>query len=365
MPPVSATEALDRIRKATRDANPALVSTVLGATVTGLNIDPWLAAIIIGALMVDEPSDDPDEDRRRSLAEWKPRIKAKLEEWRETAAEQRAIDEIAPPPVSTAITTAPVVEGEYIPPPVQPRQPVTPRTLPTLPPSVETPPGAPPPPALPSGQGVSGTLIPAPPEGMPERLREAWIQARTRAGEYARGLGSVIEEWPNKVQAEVWAGEQIVTEVDAETRREKRADIRELTAEAVQKRWTPEKLASELGHATQEWSRNWNRIARTELQAAHNEGVAIESLRAYGDEARVARIPESNACADCKRLFLDDEGQPIIWNTVDLLENGTNIGRKRAEWLPTLYPIHSNCRCGAMQIPPGMTLNDKGWLVAE
>jgi hypothetical protein len=107
---------------------------------------------------------------------------------------------------------------------------------------------------------------------MPEPLREAWIQAKVRAGEYARGLGSVIRQWPNDVEREVWAGESIVTEVDAETRRAKRQAIRDLTATAVAQRWTPEKMASELGHKTR--ARRMEEEPKREASA--DDGSAVD-----------------------------------------------------------------------------------------
>jgi hypothetical protein len=376
--PADFATALARVKSAAADADRALVPGLAALTIPGLKIDPWLAAIIIGALMADDPSPNPEDDRRRSLADWTPRIKAKLDEWRKDAkseppppigATPKAGEVTAAGTVSTAITPLGTLPTTALPPP--PPSAVPTYTAPQLPgvidPEVITSrlPTKPAPPAPPVDAHVTGTLIPAPPPGMPEPLREAWIQAKVRAGEYARGLGSVIRQWPNDVEREVWAGESIVTEVDVETRRAKRQAIRDLTAEAVEKRWTPEKLASELGHKTQEWSRNWNRIAATELQNAHNEGVAITALRNDGTEARVARIPESNACADCKRLFLDGEGKPIIWPLTELLANGTNVGKPRADWLPVLTAAHPRCRCSVLAVPPGMTLNRKGWLVPE
>lgn len=373
-------ESLARVKAAAADADKAIVRDVAAVTVPGFfGLDPWLLAIIIGAIIADDPSPNPETDRRRPLKEWKPKVKAKLDEWRQTATEAPAPEATAP----TGIVPLPTLTPQVIPAsqteevataPLS----VTPKTTAIEPigvtparvatqrpePPVQLPP-PPPPPALPPAVGSTGTLIPAPPPGMPEPLREAWIQAKVRAGEYARGLGSVIRQWPNDVEREVWAGEDIVTEVDAETRRKKRQAIRDLTAQAVAERWTPEKLASELGHKTQEWSRDWNRIAATELQNAHNEGVAISALRNDGPEARVARIPESNACADCKRLFLDEDGKPRIFTVVELAANGTNVGKPRSEWLPTLTAAHPRCRCGCYAVPNGMTLNDKGRLVAE
>lgn len=322
-------EALARIRAIVAGVEPSLLSAIFGV-VPGLGIDAFLASLIIGALMVDEPSADPDEDRRRPLEEWKPRIRAKLGEWREAEVSAGAATVALPLPVSTP-------------------------DAPALPPS--------PAPTPPAPAGTSGALIPLPPPGLPEPLREAWIQARTRAGDYARGLGDVIRQWPEDVQREDWAGEDIATEVDADARRAKREIIRTATAEAVEKRWTPERLASEFGHKTQEWSRNWMRIARTELQQAHNEGVGIMALRADGEAARVARIPEAGACPKCLELFTED-GLPRIFSVVELLDNGTNVGKRAVEWVATLGPLHPNCRCSVQYIPEGMTLDARGWLVA-
>lgn len=378
-------ESLAKVKAAAADADTSIVRDVAAMTVPGFyGLDPWLLAIIIGAIIADDPSPNPETDRRRPLEAWKPKVKAKLDEWRETAANEPAPPVAGPAvpaePESTAIAPLSTLTPRTIPAPVAEEVavaplPVLPRTTSITPigvtvarPVAEQPielPPPPPPPVLPPSTGTTGTLIPAPPPGMPEPLREAWIQAKVRAGEYARGLGSVIRQWPNDVEREAWQGEAIVTEVDAETRRAKRAAIRDLTAQAVTERWTPEKLASELGHKTQEWSRNWTRIARTELQAAHNEGVAITALRADGDGARVARIPESNACADCKRLFLDEDGKPRIFTVAELAANGTNVGKPRSEWVASLWPIHPNCLCSVQHIPEGMTLNDKGRLVAE
>lgn len=218
--------------------------------------------------------------------------------------------------------------------------PVTPARLPEPRQTPDGPKVLPPTPAPPPAPG--GALIPLPPPGLPEPLREAWIQARTRAGDYCRGLGDVIRQWPNDVEREAWSGENIAEEVNAELRRQKRDIIKVATAEAVAKVWTPERLASELGHKTGEWSRNWLRVARTELQGANNEGVAIEAMRAFGSEARVARVPEAGACEDCIRLFTKD-GRPIVFPVTELLANGTNVGRKKADWRAGLWPAHPQC----------------------
>ena len=75
-------ESLARVKAAAADADKAIVRDVASVTVPGFfGLDPWLLAIIIGAIIADDPSPNPETDRRRPLKEWKPKVKAKLDEW--------------------------------------------------------------------------------------------------------------------------------------------------------------------------------------------------------------------------------------------------------------------------------------------
>lgn len=360
---------LDRLRKLTADTDTALVAAVLATQVPGLGIDPWLAAIIIGALMAED--EHPEESRRLTLDEWKPRIRAKLREWKRAAEAAPVVTEA--PSVSTPVQATqlpfPALPGPTVGAPVEAATPTATSSVivpagpvDALPVDLPAPPA---PPVVPGAPAASGLPIPAPPPGLPEPLREAWIQARVRAGEYARGLGSVIRRFPEDVAREGWEGEQLTAPVDERLRESKLRAIREATSEAVAKRWTPERLASELGHKTGEWSRNWLRVARTELQAAHDEGVAITGLRNYGTDARCAKVPESSACADCKRLYLEPDGSPKVFGLVEILENGTNVGKPREEWAATCWPAHPACVCALIIVPPGMTVTKHGALRPE
>ncbi len=86
-------------------------------------------------------------------------------------------------------------------------------------------------------------------------------------------------------------------------------------------------------------------IISTEIQALFNESGIMAAVASNGREARVIRLPESGACKHCKRLFLDGEGQPKVFSVSEILSYGTNAGRKPVDWLPTLWPVHPNCRC--------------------
>lgn len=355
-----------RVRATNLRAETALASL----KVPGTKIDPWLFALAMGAILARLSRTAPnkvDDWQEAPLSRWVPAVNAQLAEWRQssTPAPGAPIKAQGAPTVLDAEHVASVafpqlaapVEARELPPLAKPEAPgpggVTqhvPQGGDATPPSI--------------GDSSPLAIIPSPPPGMPERLREAWIEARTRAGQYCRGLGNIAESEASQVVQEIWNGEDIAHEVDPEKRAKRMRQIRELTAEAIARGKTPQWLASELGHVTGEWSRDWLRIARTELQSANNEGVAIEAFRADGVEARVARVPEPGACPDCLRLFMDGS-KPRIFTVEELVANGTNVGKKRAAWVAVLGPVHPNCLCVVQYIPPGLEYNDRWELVKE
>ena len=184
--------------------------------------------------------------------------------------------------------------------------------------------------------------------------------ATTRAGEYARHLGVLGSDEVEHIVLEEWDGEEIVTEVDAERRAEAREIIQEAVGEALTHN-DPRRLASDLANRTENWTHNWDRIARTELQSAYNDGRVLNAIEAYGEKTQIARFPETNACDYCIEHFAPS-GIPVVFPVADLLSNGTNIGRKRSSWLPTLYPMHPNCRCDTIVVPPGFQVRADGGL---
>lgn len=125
--------------------------------------------------------------------------------------------------------------------------------------------------------------------------------------------------------------------------------VREKAITAVKYRQSATKLASELGHATEDWERDWLRIAYYLLHEAYNTGRAQNILKEEGEDAEVYFDVLEGACKHCRELYLtdpeDEHSQPKIFKLKEIIENGSNIGRKSAEWLPTIGPIHPYCRC--------------------
>jgi hypothetical protein len=142
-------------------------------------------------------------------------------------------------------------------------------------------------------------------------------------------------------------------EADAELRRKYMGLIREALEENVERRDTWRKLASDLGHKTGDWARDFGRIAATEKSKAMQEGVASGLIKEYGDpeDVRVAKLPNPGACPDCVRLhYTAGEGSTLrIFKLSELVGNGTNVGKKRAAWEATVGPVHPWCLpAGAM-----------------
>lgn len=199
----------------------------------------------------------------------------------------------------------------------------------------------------------------APPEWLTPRETKAYTQALGRAGEFCRGLGNNAAQQVESDIAERWAGEDIEKEVLPAKRQERLDIIRQLTADAVATHKDAGQLARDLADATEDWGHNWARIARTEMQGSFNESVVLDAFDNYGNEAQIAGLSESGACDSCRELFLDGKGLPIVFPIHALVANGTNVGKKQSQWKATIWPIHPNCQCSRVVVPPGfMVLSD-------
>jgi hypothetical protein len=205
------------------------------------------------------------------------------------------------------------------------------------------------------------------PEDAPEWLSPneawAWASATERAGAYARGLGEQLSDNLELLVLETWDGEEITGEADAELRQERLEQIREATGEAIARHDDPERLALDLMRRTDDWEHNWERLARTEIQGAYNEGRVMGAIEAYGEDARIARVTESGACETCLSLLRDADGLPRVFDIRELIANGTNVGKPRSSWSPSIYPLHPNCRCDTVPVPPGMHVGAFGELL--
>jgi hypothetical protein len=203
---------------------------------------------------------------------------------------------------------------------------------------------------------------PPPPEWMSVAERGAYERLALRSGEYIRGLGNALSAELEDVAAEGWEGETIIDEVIPDQREAMLAALREEAANESATGRDARRLAGTLADRTGYYAHNWLRIAQTELQGAHNEGRVIAAVEARGEGALVARVPESGACSACLRVFANPDGSPRVFRADELAANGVNVGRSRAEWLPTVFPVHPNCRCDTISVPDGFEVTPDGRL---
>jgi hypothetical protein len=181
---------------------------------------------------------------------------------------------------------------------------------------------------------------------------EAIDFARQRSGQYARGLG-------NKVDLQTG---QVIIEADAALRQQMRDEIRTATEESIAKRNSLKSLKSDLGWATKDWTRDWERIANTEKHFAMQSGVKDYIVKRHGPEAFVAVKVMPDACPQCERLY-ERGGTPILFRLSDLEANGTNVGLKQSEWQPVVPPAHPYCVCQLIHVPPGYGFDEQNRMV--
>lgn len=143
-----------------------------------------------------------------------------------------------------------------------------------------------------------------------------------------------------------------------------RTRVQELVTIAIDRGWDKDRLTESLERGWTHSTRRWRAVATTELQGAYNEGTVVHAIDTHGAAARVARVPEAGACEKCLELFLDAEGRPRIWDVAELVANGSNVGRKRDEWKATVWPIHTNGKCGTVMVSPGQEFN-ASWKLAR
>jgi hypothetical protein len=185
--------------------------------------------------------------------------------------------------------------------------------------------------------------------------RYALEYAKRRAAAYVRGLG-------NRLSTSL---ETLAIETEREVRRDLMERIRREVSDARVRRDTARQLASAIGRETGDWSRNLDRIARTELQETHQHGWAAHFRATTGADTLVAKRVDDNACPDCKRLYLEPDGTPKIFVLSELEANGTNVGLPRSQWVATVGTIHPYCTCVLVRVPKGFGFNEAGQMVPE
>jgi hypothetical protein len=132
-------------------------------------------------------------------------------------------------------------------------------------------------------------------------------------------------------------------------------DVRRELSESISKRKSIQSIISEWGNKTGNWQRDYGRIAETEMNSIFNLGRATQFKERHGEDSKAYKTVYSGACRHCQRLYTTAGvgSKPRIFTLEQLILNGSNIGRKVADWKAVIDSTHPFCRCMLKTIPPG------------
>jgi len=175
----------------------------------------------------------------------------------------------------------------------------------------------------------------------PTSVEKKAIQyAQEHAGEYIRSLS-----------------DDMVREVGTLAARGKMTALRavqEGVSTSIAERETVSQLKTRLFHSIDDKYNDWQRIAHTEMNTAIQQGIYndIREKSDEGENQRVYKRPNPDACQHCKRVYLSSDGiTPKVFRLRELYDN--NIGVKAKNWRATIGSVHPWCNCQLLVLPDG------------
>lgn len=187
----------------------------------------------------------------------------------------------------------------------------------------------------------------------------------------ARAITDMVDSLAHDVGGMLEARDADLGRLAAAATEPNKADVRRMLVAAQRDRLGWRRLRSAMKRRFGDLTRDWDRIAVTELEDANQtaQAVHIASTSPRGMRTVVYRIPRPDACRVCKKLYLNEDGSPKRFVLGDLFAAGSNIGRvaprvggradggrrqvlqgERAgqdveEYLPVIGQSHPYCRC--------------------
>jgi len=132
-------------------------------------------------------------------------------------------------------------------------------------------------------------------------------------------------------------------------------------SEGLEKRKTLKGIVSDIGHEAQTWERDWGRIVDTEMNNIFQQGRSQAIKEKSGADAIVFKDVYDGACRHCISKYLTNGigSQPRLFKLADLEANGSNVGRKVADWQPTVNSMHPQCRCTLRELPKNFAWDEE------
>lgn len=183
-----------------------------------------------------------------------------------------------------------------------------------------------------------------------KREIEEYEMACNRTYGYLKGLG-------DKMKKDI---SSYISDSELRMRMEQERTIKEGVKRGIVERDTTKLIAAKISNQLNDWSRDWNRIVETEYQGVFNMG-RVQSYMREGDGSNTLIYFDvfSGSCRHCIRLYLTAGigSEPKLFTAEELIGNGTNIGRRVADWKPTIITaVHPFCYDDKVEV-----LTNKGW----
>ena len=142
-----------------------------------------------------------------------------------------------------------------------------------------------------------------------------------------------------------------------------RSDI----ADALVKESSLGKVKQLLRDSAKDGTRDWQRVALTEMSNAIGIGsvdrIVTNNRDRDLDEVYVYRVIVGDAitCKYCRRFYGDVGEAPKIYKLSTLLSNGTNYGKPTSDWKPVSGATHPNTRTSqVLELKPGFKVGPGG-----
>lgn len=146
--------------------------------------------------------------------------------------------------------------------------------------------------------------------------------------------------------------------------------VKDVVPTAIENNINRAKVVQQLRDKTEDMYRDWHRVAQTEMWGAKCQGEADaimngdSSLTNKKGETIIYIKPAYNACDKCKQMYLESDGvTPKTFTMAQLISNGNNYGKKQADWVPCVPPLHPNCQCVLNVKPDDTKFDSQGNLV--
>jgi len=150
---------------------------------------------------------------------------------------------------------------------------------------------------------------------------ERWLQGRTAA-------------WQAKMRAEIAVADQAWRATIASTTFDNAGAL------AVARNTALVNLVNRVEDSSAEWAADVDRLVQSEMNNFFQEAQTAD----LSGEEIVYKQPRVSACPHCLRICVKPDGSFRRFKLKDVAGN-SNIGRKAAQWVFTIGPIHPYCYC--------------------